>query len=256
MRYDVIIDFSKLPVGRSCYIREDEPQNVGVATPDPAPGLPIENILMRFDVVGEATIPDTPPIPNTLVELPPLPTPTDCFQWRFTLEFPKLRPDAEFEAFLVNELEFDKNRVDWVVLKGSCEEWELKNDVIASDWVHPVHIHFEEGRIIERTKRVDVGLPTQRRVRQTLRPDEDFRNARRDVYPLPEENAVKLRMQFRDFAGRYLIHCHNMGHEDGFMMVRWDIVNSRAELDARRRDIFDFRRAKGLPIVPCGQNRP
>jgi FtsP/CotA-like multicopper oxidase with cupredoxin domain len=254
-RYDVIIDFKQFPVGSKVYIREDEPQNVGVPTPDPAPGLPIENVLMRFDVVGEATIPDTPPIPNTLVELPPLPTPTDCFQWRFTLEFPSQRPDAEFEAFLVNELEFDKNRVDWVVLKGSCEEWELKNDVIASDWVHPVHIHFEEGRVIQRTRRVDVGLPTERRVNVTLKPDEDFRNARRDVYPLQEENAVKLRMQFRDFSGRYLIHCHNMGHEDGFMMVRWDIVSSRTELEARRRDIFEFRRAKGLPIVPCGQNR-
>jgi FtsP/CotA-like multicopper oxidase with cupredoxin domain len=142
-----------------------------------------------------------------------------------------------------------------VVLKGSCEEWELKNDVIASDWVHPVHIHFEEGRVIQRTRRVDVGLPTERRINLTLKPDEDFRNARRDVYPLPEENAVKLRLQFRDFSGRYLIHCHNMGHEDGFMMVRWDVVNTRSELDARRRDIFDFRRAKGLPIVPCGQNR-
>jgi len=254
-RYDVIIDFRQFPVGSKVYIREEEPQNVGVPTPDPAPGLPIENVLMRFDVIGEATIPDTPPIPNTLVELPPLPTPTDCFQWRFTLEFPSQRPDAEFEAFLVNELEFDKDRVDWVVLKGTTEEWELKNDVIASDWVHPVHIHFEEGRVTQRTKRVDVGLPTERRVNLTLKPDEDWRNARRDVYPLPEENAVKLRMQFRDFSGRYLIHCHNMGHEDGFMMVRWDIVNSRTELEARRRDIFDFRRAKGLPIVPCGRNR-
>ena len=254
-RYDIIVDFRQFPIGSKVYLREDEPQNVGVPTPDPAPGLPIENVLMRFDVVGETINGDTPPIPNTLVELPPLPTPTDCFQWRFTLEFPKLRPDAEFEAFLVNELEFDKNRVDWVVLKGSCEEWELKNDVIASDWVHPVHIHFEEGRVTERTIRRDVGLPTERRVRQTLKPDEDFRNARRDVYPLPEENAVKLRLQFRDFSGRYLIHCHNMGHEDGFMMVRWDVVNTRSELDARRRDIFDFRRSKGLPIVPCGQNR-
>ena len=125
-----------------------------------------------------------------------------------------------------------------------------------TDLVTVWDLHFEEGRIIERTKRVDVGLPTQRRVNVPLRPDESSTNARRDVYPLPEENAVKLRMQFRDFSGRYLIHCHNMGHEDGFMMVRWDIVNSRAELDARRRDIFNFRRAKGLPIVPCGQNRP
>jgi hypothetical protein len=33
-------------------------------------------------------------------------------------------------------------------------------------------------------------------------------------------------MRFRDFTGKYLIHCHNMGHEDNVMMVRWDIVNN------------------------------
>jgi hypothetical protein len=31
-------------------------------------------------------------------------------------------------------------------------------------------------------------------------------------------------MRFRDFKGKYLIHCHNMNHEDTTMMVRWDIV--------------------------------
>ena len=120
--------------------------------------------------------------------------------------------------------------MDHVVLKGSTEEWELKNDVLAGNWTHPVHIHFEEGRVTERTVRVDVGLPTERTVVQTLLPDEDANNARRDVYPLPGQNSVKLKMQFRDFVGRYLIHCHNMGHEDNFMMVRWDIVATKSEM--------------------------
>ena len=41
-----------------------------------------------------------------------------------------------------------------------------------------------------------------------------------------------IKMQFRDFNGRYLIHCHNMAHEDNFMMVRWDICPDQASLDA------------------------
>jgi FtsP/CotA-like multicopper oxidase with cupredoxin domain len=255
-RYDVIIDFRQFQVGQSAYLREATLQNVGVATPDPAPGLPIGNVLMRFDVVGEPQIPDTPPIPDTLVTLPPIPTPSSCFQWRFTLEPPPGSPPGTPSQFLVNEQPFDANRVDWVVLKGSAEEWELKNDVLAGNWTHPVHIHFEEGRITERTVRLDVGLPTQRTEVVPLNPDESAGNARRDVYPLPPQNAVKLRMQFRDFVGRYLIHCHNMGHEDNFMMVRWDIVATKAELDARRAEIFQRRTAAGLPNVPCGQRRP
>ena len=37
-----------------------------------------------------------------------------------------------------------------------------------------------------------------------------------------------IRMQFRDYVGKYLIHCHNMGHEDAFMMVAWHIVPDAA----------------------------
>jgi FtsP/CotA-like multicopper oxidase with cupredoxin domain len=254
-RYDVIIDFSQFQTGQSVYLRENTVQNVGVTTPDPAPGLPIGNVLMRFDVVGNATIPDTPPIPATLVNLPPIPTPSSCQQWRFTLEPPPGSPAGTPSQFLVNEQPFDANRVDWVVLRGSTEEWELKNDVLAGNWTHPVHIHFEEGRITERTIRRDVGLPTERIEVVPLNPDEAAGNARRDVYPLPGQNSVKLRMQFRDFTGRYLIHCHNMAHEDDFMMVRWDIVATKAELDARRAEIFARRAAAGLPNVPCGGRR-
>jgi FtsP/CotA-like multicopper oxidase with cupredoxin domain len=256
-RYDVIIDFKQFPVGSKVYLRENAPQNVGMPAPEPLPaGLAIENVLMRFDVVGEPVIPDTPPIPNTLVNLPAIPTPSACHQWRFTLEPPPGSPAGTPSQFLINEQPFDANRVDHVVLKGSTEEWELKNDVLAGNWTHPVHIHFEEGRVTERTVRVDVGLPTERTVVQTLLPDEDANNARRDVYPLPGQNSVKLKMQFRDFVGRYLIHCHNMGHEDNFMMVRWDIVATKAEYDAKKAEILQRRAAAGLPNVPCGQRRP
>jgi hypothetical protein len=81
-----------------------------------------------------------------------------------------------------------------------------------------------------------------------LNPDEDPNNARRDVYPLPGQNSVRLRMQFRDFVGRYLIHCHNMNHEDNFMMVRWDIVDSIAELRKKREQIAQQRKDAGVPV--------
>jgi FtsP/CotA-like multicopper oxidase with cupredoxin domain len=245
-RYDMIIDFAQFPVGSSVYLREATVQNVGVPTPDPAPGLPIGNVLMRFDVVSNAIIPDTPSIPNTLVNLPPIPTPDAFFEWRFTLEGGR---------FLVNGLEFDANRVDHAILKGTAEEWHLRNNVLAGNWTHPVHIHFEEGRIMERTTRPDpINQPNLnvqvnlQGVPGGLNPDEDSANARRDVYPLPGQHSVRLRQKFRDFTGRYLIHCHNMNHEDAFMMVRWDIVDSIAELRQKREQIAQRRREAGVPV--------
>lgn len=240
-RSDIIIDFSQFPPNSSVYLKEAEPQNVGVSTPDPAPNLPIENVAMRFDVVErEPWFPqDTPPIPNELTEYPDPIVPDDYFQWSFTL-------DGDPRRFRINGEVFDHNRIDHVVLKGSSEEWDLANDVIAGRWTHPVHIHLEEGRILSRTETIrdpdtDEVLDVQN---LALLPEE---TGRRDMYNLPGQHRLKIRMRFRDFVGRYLIHCHNMNHEDDFMMVRWDVVDDLQEFTRKRREINERRRVAGLP---------
>lgn len=232
-RFDFIVDFSAYPVGTKLYLRENVAQNVGVPTPDPAPGLPIGNVLMRFDVVGGIFFPDTPPIPDTLTTYPPLPAPTGFKTWEFTLDG---------GVFLINGLPFDANRVDHVILKGTTEEWWLRNDVRAGNWLHPVHIHFEEFRMQERTVRVSQNPDVIQNVPLT-----PLEQGRKDVVGLPGQNSVRLRMQFRDFVGRYLIHCHNMNHEDDFMMVRWDIVDTIAEVRKHKEEIAQRRRDAGLP---------
>ena len=241
MRFDVIIDFAAFPAGSSVYLKESAVQNVGVVTPDPAPGLPIGNVLMRFDVVNRELWfpPDTPAVPATLCQMPDPLVPSRSFTWAFTLVNGR---------FLINGQEFDANRVDHCVLRGSTEEWTLANDVAAGNWNHPVHIHFEEGRIQSRRVRVSQDPDVFQNVPLTF---EEM--GRRDVYPLPPQNRVVLRQRFRDFAGRYLIHCHNMNHEDGFMMARWDIVETVEELVAKRREIDERRKLAGVrPLYEGG----
>ena len=48
--------------------------------------------------------------------------------------------------------------------------------------------------------------------------------ARRDVINLQTNDETRLFMRFRDMKGRYVMHCHNVVHEDHAMMIRWDMV--------------------------------
>jgi FtsP/CotA-like multicopper oxidase with cupredoxin domain len=76
-------------------------------------------------------------------------------------------------------------------------------------WEHPVHIHFEEFQIL--TRNGNLPPPVER--------------GRKDVARLGRNETIRLFMRFRDFVGRYPMHCHNTIHEDHAMMLRWGIVH-------------------------------
>jgi FtsP/CotA-like multicopper oxidase with cupredoxin domain len=216
-RYDVIIDFAQFPAGSKVYLREDEEQFVGVASPVPLPsGLAIENVLMQFNVVEREWWfpPDTPPIPTTLCTYPTLPPTDNTFEWQFVRDPAGSSP----RLFRINGKAFDATKPSHCILRNTTEEWLLNNNVGASAWTHPVHIHFEEFRVLKRFQNgVEVPVPP-------------LMSGRKDVMRLQAGQGALIKMQFRDFVGRYLIHCHNMNHEDAFMMVRWDIVDNEAAL--------------------------
>ena len=44
-----------------------------------------------------------------------------------------------------------------------------------------------------------------------------------DLWLAPNDE-VKVFLRARDFLGRYVMHCHNVVHEDHSMMIRWDVV--------------------------------
>ena len=46
---------------------------------------------------------------------------------------------------------------------------------------------------------------------------------RKDVFVLDETMTMVVFFRFRDFKGKYVMHCHNVIHEDHAMMVRWDL---------------------------------
>jgi FtsP/CotA-like multicopper oxidase with cupredoxin domain len=232
-RYDVIIDFGKYPVGSSLYLTDGgagRVQNVGVVFPGLPPNVPINKVLMRFDVVNRETwFPqDTPPIPATLCELPPLCEPDTTFTWNFTRDPVGSNP----RFFRINNRVFNPDVPQHCIIKGTCEEWFINNNTPNADgptnWAHPVHIHFEEFQTIERWAILG-GVFQQVPVPALMK-------GRKDVTKVEPGEASRIRMQFRDYLGDYLIHCHNMAHEDAFMMVHWVIVPdaaAKAECDAK-----------------------
>jgi FtsP/CotA-like multicopper oxidase with cupredoxin domain len=74
---------------------------------------------------------------------------------------------------------------------GTAEIWNLRN--LSGGWAHPIHIHFEEGRIL---KRNGGDAPAWER-------------GRKDVYLLGPNESVSVFLRFRDFTGKYVMHCHN-----------------------------------------------
>jgi FtsP/CotA-like multicopper oxidase with cupredoxin domain len=46
----------------------------------------------------------------------------------------------------------------------------------------------------------------------------------KDTVSVDKGEEVKLIMKFDGYRGRYLMHCHNLEHEDHSMMARFDVV--------------------------------
>jgi len=71
---------------------------------------------------------------------------------------------------------------------------------------------------------------------------------RRDIALLLPGTELKVFMRWRDFRGKYVMHCHNVVHEDHAMMVRWDITPRGEGYDTPRRARPTPGHAPGAPF--------
>jgi FtsP/CotA-like multicopper oxidase with cupredoxin domain len=104
--------------------------------------------------------------------------------------------------FLINGKAFEHSRVDTAVNLGDVEEWEIRN---TGGMDHPFHIHVNHFQVISRN-----GVP------------EPYR-AWKDTVLVAFQETVRIRVPFRQFAGRTVYHCHILDHEDKGMMGILDI---------------------------------
>ena len=92
-------------------------------------------------------------------------------------------------------------------VRDTVEIWELSNP--SGGWHHPAHIHFIDFKVLSRN-----GRPP---LRHEL--------GAKDVVFLGENETVRLQIKCEKGAGKYMMHCHNLVHEDHDMMGQFEIVD-------------------------------
>jgi FtsP/CotA-like multicopper oxidase with cupredoxin domain len=222
-RVDVIIDFSKFagqtlhlenrllqlngqgPVAVNSQLFPQNSNNTECALALMTPTGAIKaagsgDLVMQFRVTGPQ-VADHSVDPATRPTFYSLPSTTDPARVVRTFKFDRLNGQ-----WSINGQFMDCNTFRFTVQQNSVEHWILTN--LTGDWSHPVHIHLEEHQIMSRNR----AAPT---VPADL--------GRKDVTQLHPNERVELFFRFRDWVGKYPIHCHNVVHEDHAMMALWQI---------------------------------
>jgi manganese oxidase len=230
-RYDIVIDFSNYQIGDTLHlvnlaehddgrgVKEDLSLSAALSGDS---GDPCVGRFLEFRIVRNPATPDVSRVPDTLIPNPDL-TQIPVARVR-TFEFGRGAKQSSSDpntAFIGpwgietdggDMLAANYNRVDAAPKFGTREVWTLVNG--GGGWDHPVHIHFEEGQILARN-----GSATRVPA---------WEKGRKDVYRLHPSGSVTVSLQFRDWGGMFMEHCHNTMHEDNAMLLRWEIGGTGA----------------------------
>src|SRR5215475_855078 len=248
-RYDIIVDFSKFRVGDRLHLVDRLKQTSGnkpdgpVSLADALKGNandPVLGAILQFRVVSilesvdapgkflRSTDPDPSQVPDPLTVQIPIETPVrtrlvefgrsgdgdsrdpvtgqctpDCSEVVFNFPW-TIRINGQ-EAHSMNA-----NRVSLVIPKsGEIEHWTYRNG--GGGWDHPIHLHFEEGITMNRGSGT---IPATEKL------------VRKDVWRLRPGGQVQFQIQFGEYGGSYVNHCHNTVHEDFALLMRIQLLVS------------------------------
>jgi FtsP/CotA-like multicopper oxidase with cupredoxin domain len=230
-RYDIVIDFSNFNLNDKAYLvnlcehQDGKKPAKDLSLADALSGKsadPCVGKFLEFRIVRNPAQPDISQVPDTLIPNPDLsgiPAVRErVFEWGRGANQNSNDPITAFigpwgvKTNNGDTLAADFGRVSAAPRFGTREIWTLKNG--GSGWDHPIHIHFEEGQILARDGKASNVPPWER--------------GRKDVYRLRPGGSLTITMQFRDWGGMFMEHCHNTVHEDNAMLLRWEIDDSGA----------------------------
>ncbi|WP_211177864.1 multicopper oxidase domain-containing protein [Pseudonocardia acidicola] len=211
-RYEVVIDFAAYKKGDKVELR-----NLGVPN-----SVDYDNTgkVMQFEVTDDPFDPAGNEVPAALNPnmdvMGLLPA-----QAKTTTKIEVIRKNG---FWTVNGQTWDdviKSEYKKVVANPKYDEiqiWEIKNS--SGGWFHPVHIHLVDFQILDRNGK----------------PPFAFEKGPKDVAYVGENEVVRAIMKFTNQTGRYMIHCHNLPHEDHDMMVQFRVGDDTADNDPIESD--------------------
>jgi suppressor of ftsI/bilirubin oxidase len=167
--------------------------------------------LLRIRVQRKSAYDRTIPEALSRIELPP----ESPFSPRLILL------DQSKMAWRINRASYDVTSTPIVVRRDTVETWDIRN--FQPSMPHPMHIHGFQFRVLSRE-----GSPEQQRrlaVTETGLAATDL-GWKDTVLTWPGET-VRIVTDFsHPFLGDqvYMVHCHNLEHEDGGMMLNLKIA--------------------------------
>jgi len=245
-RYEVLIDFRRYRVGQKIELRNlSNKNNVNFAN---------TGKIMQFEVVADSGAASLSTIPATLDDGGALNAARGGIA-TMSLTPAMVKAKRELRVSRVNGM-WKINGVTWDDVQKSgfsklfgnprpydVEQWTIIN--ASGGWFHPVHIHLVDAKIIGRN--TNGGKPFV------------WETGPKDVFYAGENESITALMQFDTGAaagGRYMVHCHNLVHEDHDMMVQFAVGDWRtndpissapAVVDTRPPNAFPPVYSRGFP---------
>ena len=202
-RTDVIIDFS------SCAGQEITLLNTDTDFSDEH-----TNVIMQFRVTVPLKCEDTSEIPERLavsMDLHP-------HHAHIERQLPLTATTDEFgrPMLLLN----DRMYHDPATEKPSLDSVEIWNFINATPFIHPIHLHLIQFKILER-RPFDLEIYQNEGIVQFTGPPEeprDYERGWKDTVKADAGKVTKIIMHWKDHVGNYMWHCHFLEHEDHDMM--------------------------------------
>jgi FtsP/CotA-like multicopper oxidase with cupredoxin domain len=227
-RADVIVDFTG-KAGKTLYLENRLNQPNGQGGPSGGVVAPGQGFLMLKIIVDGPAVADQSVDPSTLPSYYALPDVGGTPLVSRTFDFDQSR-DGQWT---VNGALFNAATARFAVKQNTLEQWTFNG---GWGWSHPIHAHMEEFQVISGAPGLygsnsDDSSNYSRWGNQycwsgCAATTSGVNAGRKDTVRLIPSGNVKVKVRFRDWLGKYPLHCHNVIHEDHAMMLRFDVTTT------------------------------